>query len=134
MTLYDSSVLIKYLNGTPAAVDYVQNHLDERAVAPPLVLFEIYQGEVFKSGPADFDAVDEALEWLTITDETATSARGAAELQVELQQTGETLAARDAFIAGSARVSGERLAVGDADFDVAGLTDVLAVDFVSSDR
>lgn len=134
MTLYDSSVLIEYLNGTPAAVGYVQNHLDERAIAPPLVLFEIYQGEVFKSGPADFDAVDEALEWLTITDETAASARCAAELQVELQQTGETLAARDAFIAGSARASGERLAVGDADFDVTGLTDMLAVDFVSSGR
>lgn len=130
MTLYDSSVLIEYLNGTTAAVDYVQDHLDERAIAPSLVLFEIYQGEVFKSGAADFDAVDEALEWLTIIDETAVSARCAAELQVELQQTGATLAARDAFIAGSARACGERLAVGDADFDVEGITDVLAVDFV----
>jgi len=62
MTLYDSSVLIGYLDGEEDAVDYVRTHLDQRAVAPPLVLFEVYQGEVFKTGPADFDAVDGALE------------------------------------------------------------------------
>ena len=64
MTLYDSSVLIDYLNGHDAAVEYVSDHLDERAVAPPLVLFEIYQGEVFESGPADFDVpgIREALD------------------------------------------------------------------------
>jgi predicted nucleic acid-binding protein len=62
MTLYDSSVLIDYLDGVEVAVEYVQAHLDERAVAPPLVLFELYQGEVFKTGPADFDALGGALE------------------------------------------------------------------------
>ncbi|WP_255192942.1 hypothetical protein [Natronobeatus ordinarius] len=55
MTVYDSSVLIDCLDGVDEAVTYVDDHLDERAVAPPLVLFEGYQGEVFKSGPADFD-------------------------------------------------------------------------------
>lgn len=54
MTIYDSSALIEYLDGAPDAVDYVQSHVEERAVAPPLVLFELYQGEVFKTGPADF--------------------------------------------------------------------------------
>lgn len=34
MTLYDSSVLINYLNGDETAVGYVESHLDERAVAP----------------------------------------------------------------------------------------------------
>ena len=68
MTLYDSSVIIDYLDGEEAAVEYVETHLDERAVAPPLVLFEVYQGEVFRAGPADFDAVDWALGWLTIVD------------------------------------------------------------------
>lgn len=37
MTLYDSSVLIEYLDGDGSVVDYVRTHLDERAVAPPLV-------------------------------------------------------------------------------------------------
>lgn len=130
MTLYDSSVLIDYLDGVDAVVDYVENHLDKRAVAPPLVMFELYQGEVFKSGPADFDAVDGALGWLTVIDETADLARAAGELQDDLHRRGEPLAARDAFIAGSARGLGERLVVTDSDFDVEGITDVLEVDFL----
>ena len=130
MTLYDSSVLIDYLDGDDAAVDYVDDHATERAVVPSLVLFEVYQGEVFKSGPADFDAVDRALTWLTVVDGTRDVARTAAELQAELQARGDALAARDAYIAGTADVLDERLAVSDPDFAVDGLTDVLDVDFV----
>jgi hypothetical protein len=130
VTLYDSSVLIEYLDGDADAVAYVEAHVDERAVAPPLVLFEVYRGEVFKTGAADFDAVDGALAWLTVVDETAALARAAAELQDDLRRRGEPLAARDAFVAGAAKGLGERLAVADSDFDVDGVTDVLTVDFV----
>lgn len=130
MTLYDSSVLIDYLDGDADAANYVDAHLDERAVAPPLVVFEVYQGEVFKSGPADFDAVDSALDWLTVVDERRDHARVAAELQDRLQRAGASLAARDAFIAGAAKALGEPLAVADSDFHVEGITDVLAVDFL----
>jgi predicted nucleic acid-binding protein len=133
MTLYDSSVLIEYLNGDAEAVNYVHSHRDERAVAPPLVLFEVYQGEVFKTGPADFDAVDGALEWLTVLDETAELAKTAGELQDSLQQWGEPLTARDAYIAGTAKGLGERLVVADTDFDVAGITDLLSIDFLNKD-
>jgi len=129
MTLYDSSVLIDYLDGVDGAVDYVETNLDRRAVAPPLVLFEVYQGEVFKSGAADFDAVDRALGWLTVVDGTPELARAAAELQNELQARGEPLAPRDAFVAGAAKGLDERLAVADSDFDVEGIRDVLTVDF-----
>jgi predicted nucleic acid-binding protein len=130
MTLYDSSVLIEYLDGDDDVVDYVDRHLDERAVAPPLVLFEVYQGEVFKSGAADFDAVDGALSWLTVVEETADLARAAAELQNDLRNQGEFLTARDAFIAGTAKGLDETLVVSDSDFDVEGITDVLDVDFL----
>ncbi len=130
MTVYDSSVLIDYLDGVQAAIDYVERHSDERAVAPPLVAFEVYQGEVFKSGPAEFDAVDAALDWLTVIDGSAELARTAAELQAHLHEQGEVLAARDAFVAGTAAILGEPLAVADADFDVEGITDRLEVDFV----
>jgi len=130
MTVYDSSVLIEYLDGNSAAVEYVEAHFDERAVAPPLVAFEVYQGEVFKSGPADFDAVDSALEWVTIVDETPELARAAAELQNELHQQGAVLTARDAFIAGTARGLGDSLVVADSDFDIDGLAAVLDVEFL----
>ncbi|MFC3476330.1 PIN domain-containing protein [Halobacterium litoreum] len=113
MTLYDSSVLIDYLDGR------------DDAVAPPLVLYE-----VFKSGPADFDAVDGALEWLVVLDETPELARAAAELQDDLANSGQALSARDTYIAGSAKGPGERLAASNADFDVPGITDALDVDIV----
>ena len=134
MTLYDSSVVIDYLDGVGDAVDYVSDHLAERAVAPPLVLFEVYQGEVFGAGEADFDAVDGALEWLTVLEETGALARAAGELQDELRRRGEPLAARDAFIAGTAMGLSERLVVADSDFDVEGLTDLLDVDFLKPSR
>ena len=130
MTLYDSSVLIDYLDGRDDAVAYIRNHHDERAVAPPLVLYEVYQGEVYKSGPAEFDAVDAALEWLVVIDETRDHARTAAELQNDLAEAGNPLAARDAYIAGTANALGERLVVSDGDFDVPELTDVLDIDVV----
>lgn len=130
MTLYDSSVLIDYLAGRDAAVSYVASRADERAIAPPLVLFEVYQGEVFKTGATDLDAVDEALTWVDVVETSAASARAAATLQDELRATGDPLAARDAYIAGVAALRGEQLAVADADFDVDGITDRVDVNFV----
>jgi predicted nucleic acid-binding protein len=130
MTLYDSSVLIDYLDGDDEAVNYVEAHLDEPAIAPPLVLYEVYQREVFGSGPTDFDAVDGALRWLTVVDESREIARAVAELQDNLARRGTPLKARDAFIVGAARGLGERLVVADADFDVAGITEQLDIDFL----
>lgn len=134
MTVYDSSVLIDYLDGVEVAVDYVDAHFDERAIAPPLVLFEVYQGEVFKAAPAAFDAVDGALEWVTVVEETPAHARSAAELQDVLQRHGAPLDARDAYIAGVAWGLDERLVVADPDFDVERLTDRLDVDVLDPVR
>lgn len=130
MTVYDSSALIDYLDDVETAVEYVEANLDDRTVAPPLVMFEIYQGEVFRSGKPDFEAVDEALEWLSVIDERPEFARAAAELQNELQCRGEPLAARDAFIAGTAKGLGERLVVADSDFAVDGIAEALEIDFL----
>jgi len=128
MTLYDSSVLIDYLDGRDDVVDYVRDHVHERAVAPPLVRYEVYQGEVYRSGGADFDAVDAALEWLVDVDETRDHARAAAELQADLARDGTQLAARDAFVAGTAKALDERLVVSDEDFDVPGLATAVDVE------
>lgn len=117
MTLYDSSLLIDYLDDDERAVTYVEEHLDRRAITVPLVLFELYQGEVFRAEPADFDAVDRSLAWLSVVDATAELARAGAELQDALQREGATLAARDAFIAGAAWAMEEPLAVSDPDFE-----------------
>lgn len=92
----------------------------------------MYQGEVFKTGPPDLEAVDDALSWLEITEETSQTARAAVELQASLIGVGEPLAARAAYIAGTARALNEPLAVADTDFDVDGLTLKLDVEFVES--
>ncbi|WP_247729434.1 PIN domain-containing protein [Halovivax limisalsi] len=130
MTVYDSSVLIDYLDGSPEALSYVESNLDDRAIGPPLVVFEVYQGEVYRSGPPDFDAVDRALEWVTVVNASSELARTTAELQTELMELGQPLAARDALIAGFALVNDDRLVVSDDDFDVSGMTDLLDVDFL----
>jgi len=130
MTVYDSSVLIEYLDGNADVVAYVEDQQHRRAVAPQLVLFEVYQGELFKTGRPDFDAVDDALDWVTVVAEPTGIARAATELQAELHHSGELLAARDAFIAGVAKRLGEPLAVADSDFDVDGIDDVLDVELL----
>lgn len=130
MTLFDSSLLIDYLDGDVGAIEYVEDNIDHRAIAPPLVLYEVYQGEVFKSGPTDLDAVGGALEWLTVSEATSGCARRAAELQTSLVDEGQVLAARDAYIAGCAIELDSRLAVSDEDFDVAGYPVGLTVDVV----
>lgn len=130
MTLYDSSVLIDYLDGVNETVDHIETRYEERAITIPLVMFELYQGEVFRSGPAEFDALDGALDWLTVVEGTPDLARSAGELQNALHRRGEPLAARDAFIAGAAKGLDERLVVADSDFDVEGITDELDVEFV----
>jgi tRNA(fMet)-specific endonuclease VapC len=130
MVVYDSSVLIGYLNGDSRATEYVETHADQQAVAPPLVLFEVYRGEIFKSGEPEFDAVDAALQWVDIIDEGRTQARIAAEAESELQQRGIPLSARDAYIAGTARRLDQPLAVADSDFDVDGIEEVLSIDIL----
>lgn len=130
MVLYDSSVLIDYLDGVDNVVTYIETRADERAVTIPLVLFEVYQGEVYKSGPAEFDAVDEALDWVDVVDESHVLARDAAELLDFVASRGSPLAARDAYIAGAAASLDERLAVSDSDFDTDALRERLEIDFV----
>jgi hypothetical protein len=109
---------------------HAETHADERAVTVPLALFEIYQGEVYRSGAADFDAIDDALDWLVIADESAGVARDAAELLAFVASRGSSLAARDAYVAGAAMSLDERLVASDADFDTDALREKLPVDLL----
>jgi hypothetical protein len=130
VVVYDSSVLIDYLDGVETAVGYAEAHADERATTIPLVCFEVYQGEVYKSGKADFDAVEDALDWLVVVEESASMARDAAELLEFVAAHGSPLAARDAYIAGAAMSLDERLVASDADFDSEALRERLVVDLL----
>lgn len=130
MVVYDSSVLIDYLDGVESVVAYIEANADERATTIPLVLFEVYQGEVYKSGPADFTAVEEALDWVEVIDESPGLARDAAELLDFVASRGSPLAARDAYVAGAAASLDESLAVTDSDFDTEALRERLEIDLL----
>lgn len=56
---------------------------------------------MLKTGDADFDAVDDALAWVTVLDETTALARASAESRRELGTHGTPFSARDAYIAGA---------------------------------
>lgn len=129
MTFYDSSLLIDYLDNRERAVTYVEERSNDWAVTSDLVMFEVLQGEVHKSGPTDFDGIEEALGWLDIAD-TSGLGRRAAELQVELESAGNPLTARDTFIAAGALETNEPLAASDADFDSEALREQVPVDIV----
>lgn len=130
MVLYDASVLIDYLAGDEDVVAYVERHASQRSITVPLVLYEIYEGEIFRSETTDFDALDGRLGWLTVATTDRHVARAAGEIQNELEATGAYLAPRDAFVAGAARVLNESLATRDSDFDVATLREYVDVDLI----
>lgn len=118
MVLLDASVLIDYLGGDEAVVDAIQDRATERLWTISLVAFEVYQGEVFKSAPADFDELERRLQWLSVEPVEPDEVRAAGELQDYLHADGVALAPRDAFVAGAAFASGEPLAHRDSDFEV----------------
>lgn len=117
MVLLDASVVIDYLAGDDEVVTFVQARADEQLRTIPLVAFEVYQGEVFKPSPTDFDRLETSLGWLTITETDRSVSRQAAELQNRLQDDGAGLGPRDAFIAGAVAEWNELLAHRDDDFD-----------------
>lgn len=130
MALYDSSILIGYLEGEDEAVELVKKHSDEAAITVPLVMFEVYQGEVFSPGEPDFDGLESALSWLEVIDEKPAYAREAAELQERLSLSGNPLSARDVYVAGAASATGETLVASDSDFDDDVLRDAVGVELV----
>lgn len=130
MVLYDASVLIDYLAGDADVVGYVERHATDRSVTIPLVLYELYEGEIFRAETTDFDALDGRLGWLDVVETDRHVARAAGDLQTELEATGAYLAPRDAFVAGAARALNEPLATRDADFEEDSLRDHVTVDLL----
>lgn len=130
MTVYDSSVLIDYLDGDGDVVAYATAHADEPAHAPHLVLYEIYLGELHTEGAPDFDRVSDALQWVTPIQPGSAFGKRAAELLGRLQEGGSPLGFRDGYVAAAAWSTSERLVTRDADFDEAAVRDEIDVEVV----
>lgn len=121
MVLLDSSVLIDYLAGEEAAVEFLADRATDRLLTVRLAAFEVYLGEVYRPGPSDFDELEARLDWLTVTSLRAGDVRRAAELQDRFHERGTPLDSRDAYIVGAADGLNEPLAHRDSDFETEGL-------------
>lgn len=131
MTLYDSSFLIDYLNGEPETVEYAEAHATAQAKTIHLVSYEVYLGELYKSGAPDFDAVSTALDWVTVVHcESAQTSRHAAELMARLEDAGAPLGCIDGYITTAAWEMNETLATRDSDFDTPAVRAEIDVDLV----
>lgn len=131
MTVFDSSVLIDYLDGDDDVVAYAEEHAREQTKTVHLALYEVYLGELYTDGEPDFAAIDEALSWVQVVDgEGPRFSRDAAALMARLQQSGHTLAPRDGYIAASAWSMNERLVTRDADFDTPAVRAEIDVDIL----
>jgi len=131
MTLYDSSFLIDYLNNEPEPIEYAEQHSHKQAKTIHLVLYEVYLGELHTTGEPDFEAVENALEWITVVDyQSERTSRTAAELIAQIHKTGAPLGSIDGFIAAAAWELNETLVTRDADFDTPALRDEIDVAIV----
>jgi predicted nucleic acid-binding protein len=128
MTLYDSSFLIDYLDGDQEVVTYATEHAAEQAKTTQLALYEVYLGELYTDGDPDFDALDDALEWVQpVAREGPRFGRRAAELMARLHDAGSSLAYRDGYIAASAWATDDTLVTRDSGFDTPALRDEIDV-------
>jgi len=131
MTLYDSSFLIDYLANDPESVAYAEEHAREQAKTIHLVCYEVYLGELHTAGDPDFEAVGDALSWVTVVNyQSRRTSRNAAELMARLHENGSPLGAVDGFIAAAAWELNETLVTRDADFDTPVVRSEIDVDIV----
>lgn len=125
MAFLDSSAIIDYLDGVTHVVEFVddQSHL----LTSSICVYEVLHGEVLSSGKSDVMGARQKFGRVEALDFNETIAVEAARMQDRLAATGETMPVRDILIAASARSTGDTLVVGDGDFDVATLEQMMQI-------
>ena len=127
MNCYDSSFVIDYLDGRATAIDYLETHADHPHRLPAIVLFELFQGELYSDGPPQFEPLRHQLGWADVVPYTEETALYTGRLLDELSKYGRALRPRDAMIAGTAYQLDATLVSSDADLtnsDVQSVVDV----------
>lgn len=125
MSFLDSSVIIDYLDGVGAVVEFVDDQ--SVLVTSSICVYEVLAGEVFTAGETDLVGARENFGRVTALDFTEDVAFEAARMQDRLLESGNPLSPRDLMIAATARADGRELVVSDADFDTDGLRELLTV-------
>lgn len=125
MAFLDSTVIIDYLDGIEHVVEFVeqQPHL----LTSSLCIYEVLHGEVLSSGETDVWRARQEFNRVEAIGFNETIAIEAARMQDELVSRGEAMPTRDLLIAASARSTGDTLVVGDGDFVVEPLRELVEV-------
>lgn len=125
MTFLDASVIVDMLQGVDETVDFVRD-AGEPYLTSAVCVFEVVDGRL-GSGETDVDAVRQDFGGVRALELTEPVALEAARLKDDLLADGERMATRDLLVAATARSTGDRLVVADADFETDALEDRVTV-------
>lgn len=117
MIAFDTSFLLDYLDGEPAAADYLDEHEQKPFFAPTLALFEVYRGAARTGGREHVDRAVSSLDWVEPLPLDDPAAREAALIEAELLDAGEPVNLGDTLIAGVCRHRGARVVTRDGHFE-----------------
>ncbi|MFW5896208.1 MAG: PIN domain-containing protein [archaeon] len=122
MKLLETSYLVDYLRGRPAADGYYGEHRHESMVASTVSMFELAYG-VIHEAPDDLDDLMDALHWVDFLPVSTGDAVEAARVDGELAAAGDRIPVPDLLLAGVARNRGATVVARDEHFErVAGLS------------
>jgi len=117
MIAFDTSFLLDYLDGDPAAAAYLEEHQNKPFYAPALALFEVYRGAARASGREEVNHAVSGLDWLDPLPLDDPAAQEAALIEAELLDSGERVNLGDTLIAGVCRHHGARVVTRDDHFE-----------------
>ena len=117
MIALDTSFLLDYLDGAPAAAAYLRENADKPFFAPSLALFEVYRGAARTDGREGIDRTASGLDWIEPLPLTEPAAREAALVEAELLDAGDRVNLGDTLIAGVCRHNGASIVTRDDHFD-----------------
>lgn len=116
MKLLETSYLVDYEKGHPAAKEYYERHQHEAFAASTVSMFELAFGVVWES-KREVSTLRDSLQWVDFLELSVADAIEAARIQAELQTAGARIPIGDLLIAGVARNRGTTLVAGDDHFD-----------------
>lgn len=116
MKVLDSSFLIDYERGDPAAGRFLQNRADETFVVPSTVYTEYVLGEANAAPEPDLAGVRAELDWVEVRPVTRETADLGLEAIADLPPYAPHFDGIDATVVGVAREVGAPIVAGDSDF------------------
>lgn len=117
MIILETSFLVDYLDGAEAVQTFLEENQAKPFFSPALALFEVYRGAGQVEGRAGVNRLQKALDWIKPLPLTAETAREAAVIEFELQDTGASINLGDVLIAGICRHHGGDLVTRDEHFE-----------------